>query len=88
VAAQVEQRALLDGVADPRRLNETVGRVGLAGRAIAGLGTPDEHLSMVHEMAAGGSSVTKYYGTTFHFSGNPQHPCGLAADETGKWVKS
>ncbi len=88
VAAQVEQRGLPDGAADPRSLDQAVGRVGLAGRAIAGLGTPDEHLSMLHEIAASGSSLTKYYGTTFHFWSDPQHPCGLAADEIGKWAKS
>ena len=87
--AEAGQRcALLDGAADPRSLNQAVGRVGFAGRAIAGLGTPDEHLSMLHESAASGSSLTKYYGTTFHFSTNIQHPCGLAADEIGKWAKS
>ena len=88
VAAQVEQCGLLDGAADPRSLDQAIGRVGLAGRAIAGLGAPDEHLSMLHESAASGSSLTKYYGTTFHFSSNTQHPCGLAADEIGKWAKS
>lgn len=88
VAAQVEQRGLLDGTADPRSLNEPVGPVGLAVSAIAGLGTPDEHPSMLHEMAVGGSFVTNYYGTTFHFSSDLQHPCGFAADEIRKWAKS
>ena len=88
VAAQVEQGGLLDGAADPRTLNQAEGRVGLAVSAIARLGTPDEHLSMLHEKAAGGSSVTQYYGTTFHFSSKAQHPCGLAADELGKWTES
>ena len=88
VTAQIEQRGLLDGAADPRSLNQAVGRVGFAGHAIAGLGTPDEHLSMLHEIAASASSPAKYYGTTFHFSSNIQHPCGLAADEIGIGAKS
>jgi len=46
---QVEQRGLLDRATDPRGLHQTVGRVGLAGRASAGLAAPNEHPSMLHE---------------------------------------
>jgi len=88
VAAQIEQRGLLDAAADPSGLHQAVGDVGLAGYAAAGLGAPDEHVSMLHETTADGSSVTQYYGTTFHFRNNPQHPCGLAADETEKRAES
>ena len=67
VAAQVEKGGLLDAGTDPGGLDQAVGRVGLAGGAIAGLSAPDEHFMMLHEMSARGASVTKYYGTTFHF---------------------
>ena len=67
MATQGEQRRLLDAGTDPGGLDQAVGRVGLAGGAIAGLSAPDEHFMMLHEMSARGASVTQYYGTTFHF---------------------
>jgi hypothetical protein len=43
---------------------------------------------MLHEIVAYGWPVTIYYGTTFRFPGNLQHPCGLAAYDLGKRAKS
>jgi len=88
VAAQVEQRGLLDCAADPSSLHQAVGGVGLAGCAVAGLGTSDEHRPMLHQDAAKRSPLTNYYGTTFHFSSDTQCPCGLAADEFREGVES
>ena len=41
---QVEQRGLLDAGAHTGAVHEAIGDVGLTGVAIAGLGTPDEHV--------------------------------------------
>ena len=45
VAAQMEQRGLLDGAAHPSAVHQTVGDIGLARDAVAGLGAANEQAS-------------------------------------------
>jgi hypothetical protein len=43
VGPQIQQRALLDGVADAYRRHQAVGEVGLSGLAVARIGAANEH---------------------------------------------
>jgi len=88
VAAQVEQSGLLDCAADTSSSHQALGGVGLAGRAVASLDTPDDHCQMLHQDATKSSYSTKYDGTTFRFSSDTQHPCELAAEEVRKETES
>jgi hypothetical protein len=41
---------------------------------------------MLHEITTRISFNAKYYGTTNDLQANIKQPCGLAADEVGKWA--
>ena len=84
MAAQVEQRALLDAGARTGALHKSVGDVGLAGDATAGLGTPDEHRPMLHGNGCKRSGQLNYYGTTNCSRWETQHSCGSAAETGGE----
>ena len=75
-SGMVGQRGLLDAPGHARGLDEAVGRVGLAGGAIAGLGTPDEHLWMLHETAVTDHRLQNIMALHFTFEATPSIHAG------------
>jgi len=73
LAAQIEQRALADGLALANRLDEAIGEIGFAGPGVAGAGAADEHRGDAARDASGKQGLpNKLWHYIGHYKLNPR----------------